>query len=121
MAATPLPATGDLVVPGTNADAAAGYMTLTAMVAGGEGNSFVNGGTELLAINNSGATIRNVSFLDKDGNTVVTYTHDASKFGLYGPFDTSRFGNLVTVIGAHAELLAAVVKLDRIPQTLTGA
>lgn len=77
----------------------------------GNGNSFTNGGVEVLVVDNTGASARTVTFKDKDGNALTAVDVAASKLQVIGPFDVSTFGSVVKFTPSHAELECVVVNL----------
>lgn len=89
----------------------------TAMVAGGDGNSFINGGLTVLLVFNSGASDH--TFEVAFGSTV-----DGQVIDPLGPFTVpagteraikvgppTRYGNPAIVIGNHAELKVRALQL----------
>jgi hypothetical protein len=89
----------------------------TAMVAGGDGNSFPNGGTTVLLVFNSGASDHTfeVSFgRTVDGQTIdalgpFTVTAGTERAIKLGP--PATYGNPTIVTGNHAELKVRALQL----------
>lgn len=90
----------------------------TAMVAGGDGNSFINGGLTVLLVFNSGASDHTfeVDFGSTvDGQTIdplgpFTVSAGVERAILLGP--PARYGNPTVVTGDHAELKVRALQLQ---------
>lgn len=85
------------------------------------GNSFANGGLELLVVDNVGASSRTLTVKDKNGNNAGVITIAANKCQVIGPFDVAIYGTTVTFTSSHAELEVLPVSLSTYGKTITGS
>jgi hypothetical protein len=77
-------------------------------------NEFANDGVCMVLLDNSGASSRVVTFTGAASAAATavaseSVTLPANEAALIGPFPVYEFGELVTVVSAHAEVLALVI------------